>query len=71
MKKSGKMVFLTTVGALFLLSCGTQFGLRPFAGPVEPKATQETAQLEVGDNRSITFVKGRLEINLRSLRSQL
>ena len=48
--------------ALLLSGCGYKLGYRHFPGPIVPVAeTQQTEEFNVGDDRSITFAKGRLE----------
>ena len=55
------------VFALVVLAGCAQFGLRHFAGPILPGPEQYSDQFTVGDDRSITFSQGRLEIVLRPL----
>ena len=51
------------VSILGVSSCGHQLGLRHFAGPIQP-AAEQPADFLVGDDRSITFIKDRLEVTL-------
>ena len=51
------------VAVVALAGCGLKFGYRHFAGPVVPAAI-ESADFVVGDDRSITFVKDRLEVTI-------
>ena len=44
-----------------LAGCGLKFGYRHFTGPVEPAKTAAENYV-IGDDRSITFVKDRLEV---------
>ena len=55
------------VFALIVLVGCAQFGLRHFAGPILPRPEQHSEQFAVGDDHSITFSQGRLEIELRPL----
>ena len=58
---------------LFLLllgGCGYRFGQRHFAEPIVPRREQE-AEMVVGDDRSITFLKDRLEVSLRPLTPEM
>jgi len=57
MIKSGFML----LAMVALSGCGLKIGYRHFAGPVVPAVT-ESADYVIGDDRSITFVKDRLEV---------
>lgn len=70
MKRTGYTLVLTAI-ALPLLSCGHQLGMRHFAGPIQPATGQQSAELSIGDDRSITYTQGRLEVNLRPLTDEI
>ena len=59
-------VFLGILAA----GCGLKLGYRHFAGPVVPAAEHEE-QFTVGDDRSITFVRGRLEVTMLPLTTEM
>ena len=73
MKKNVTTVILPIlmIAALPLMSCTSKFGLRHFSGPVLPSAEQDGDNIEVGDDRSVTFKRGRLEVNLRPLTDEI
>ena len=71
MKKTVDTILLILIAALPLLSCTSNFGLRHFSGPVLPDAEQAGANIKVGDDRSVTYKKGRLEVNLRPLTDEI
>ena len=53
---------------LLLIGCGHRLGYRHFAGPLLPTSDPDrTAEFSVGDDRSITFRKDRLEVTLLPL----
>ena len=64
---------MKTLGSLLLLialaGCGLKFGYRHFTGPVMPVAIADDNYL-VGDDRSITFVKDRLEVAMLPMSSE-
>ena len=70
MKRTGYILVLAAI-ALPLLSCGHRLGMRHFAGPIQPAAEQQSAELSIGDDRSITYTQGRLEVNLRPLTDEI
>ena len=70
MKRTGYTLVLAAI-ALSLLSCGHRLGMRHFAGPIQPAAEQQSAELSIGDDRSITYTEGRLEVNLRPLTDEI
>ena len=45
--------------------------MRHFAGPIQPVTEQQSAELSIGDDRSITYTQGRLEVNLRPLTDEI
>ena len=56
------------IGALLLLSCASiDFGKRTFTGPIMPVGEQQSEQVAVNDDRSVTFALDRLEVTLRPL----
>jgi hypothetical protein len=63
---------LPGVALLLFCSCGTKFGYRHFAGPIVP-AAEGTGEKEyvVGDDRSITFLRDRLEVTLVPLTAEV
>ena len=63
-----RTLLLSLMGLIPLLldGCGYRFGYRHFAGPILPVADQ-TTEMKVGDDRSITFVLDRLEVRLRPI----
>ncbi len=71
MKKTLDTVVLIALAALPLLGCSSKFGLRHFAGPVLPKTEQAGENISVGDDRSVTYKRGRLEVNLRPLTDEI
>ena len=57
---------------LFLVGCGFQLGYRHFAGPIAPVAElDKEAGFAVGDDRSITFRRDRLEVTLLPMTSEV
>ena len=54
---------LTGLISLLIDGCGLRFGYRHFSGPILP-ASEQASEFEVGDDRSITFLKDRLEVTL-------
>jgi len=53
---------------LLLIGCGHKLGYRHFAGPLLPVADLDrSAEYAIGDDRSITFSKDRLELTLLPL----
>ena len=72
MKNGASMILvMALLGALPLLGCGHQLGMRHFAGPIEPEANQGSTNSEIGDDRSVTYSQGRLEVNLRPLTDEI
>ena len=65
MKKLGSLLLLL----IALAGCGLKFGYRHFTGPVVPAETTTDNYL-VGDDRSITFVKDRLEVAMLPMSSE-
>ena len=59
MRKSGFLL----LALIALAGCGLKFGYRHFTGPVVP-AKIDAADYVVGDDRSITFVRDRLEVTM-------
>ena len=70
MKRTGYILVLAAI-ALPLFSCGHRLGMRHFAGPIQPAAEQQSAELSIGDDRSITYTQGRLEVHLRPLTDEI
>ena len=64
MKKLGSLLLL-----IALAGCGLKFGYRHFTGPVVPAEITADNYL-VGDDRSITFVKDRLEVAMLPMSSR-
>ena len=60
-----KSLAFVVIGLIPLLidGCGSRFGYRHFSGLTLP-AAEQTSEFEVGDDRSITFLKDRLEVTL-------
>jgi len=50
--------------------CGYKLGYRHFAGPIAPDAGHASEDFVVGDDRSITFIKDRLEVSIVPLTSE-
>ena len=68
------MRIIAAIASVALLStgCGHKLGYRHFAGPVMPVAESGQAEeFNVGDDRSITFVKDRLEVSLQPLTAEM
>ena len=68
------ILVLSTIASVALLlgGCGYKLGYRHFPGPIMPVAeTQQTEEFNVGDDRSITFVKGRLEVSLQPITAEM
>ena len=58
--------------AVLSVGCGHKLGYRHFAGPIMPAAESGQAEeFNVGDDRSITFVKDRLEVSLQPLTAEM
>ena len=62
------LVFALTVSMLLLTGCGYKLGQRHFAGPILPVPTPAFV---VGDDRSMTFVRDRLEVSLQSATAEM
>ncbi|MSR81629.1 MAG: hypothetical protein EXS58_01725 [Candidatus Latescibacteria bacterium] len=57
---------------LLLCSCDTKLGYRHFAGPIVPASGAiEEKEYVVGDDRSITFLRDRLEVTLVPLTAEV
>lgn len=62
------------IGFILLLlgGCGYKLGYRHFAGPIMPLSDPERiSEFIVGDDRSITFLKNRLEVSLLPLTADM
>ncbi len=69
-----KRLVFTLPGVVLLLvcSCGIKLGYRHFAGPILPVGGGEAEQeYVVGDDRSITFLRDRLEVALVPLTAEV
>lgn len=60
------MRILTALSILVLSlgGCGYKLGYRYFSGPIAPSAEHASSEFVVGDDRSITFLKDRLEVSI-------
>ncbi len=56
-----------SIAGLLFGGCGYKLGYRHYAGPIAPLAERASAEFVVGDDRSITFVKDRLEVSITPL----
>ena len=65
-----RMLLPSLMGLILLWGCGYKVGYRHFAGPILP-APDQTQNLEVGDDHSITFKLDRLEISLRPMTDEI
>ena len=65
--------FALTVSLLLLLTgCGYRLGQRHFAGPILPvPESEQRPSFVVGDDRSITFVRDRLEVSLQPVTADM
>lgn len=61
MMRPMRMLLPSLMGLILLWGCGYKVGYRHFAGPILP-APDQTQNLEVGDDHSITFKLDRLEV---------
>jgi hypothetical protein len=66
-----KTILLGVVAVVLISGCGHKLGQRHFAGPITPAAEISDPQFEVGDDRSITFTRDRLEISLLPLTPEM
>ncbi len=65
-------VFLSGVALLLLAGCGYRLGYRHFSGPIMPAADlEQEAGYVVGDDRSITYLRDRLEVSLLPLTADM
>ena len=59
---------LLCAAPLLIAGCGHELGYRHFAGPILPAAgLDESEEFVVRDDRSITFIKDRLEVTVLPL----
>ena len=67
MKKLGFIL----ISSALICGCGYKLGYRHFAGPIQPHPEAGSDLFTIGDDRSITFEKGRLEITLLPLTAEM
>jgi len=68
---AARIILLGAAVAALVCGCGHRLGHRHFAGPIVPSAEISDAQFEVGDDRSITFVRDRLRASLLPLTPEM
>ena len=69
MKKAS--IAIAVVPLLLAVACSHPFGSRHFAGPLTPSAGAQAESFIIGDDRSITFQRERLEVTCQPMTADM
>ena len=64
-----RILMALLIFGMSLGGCGYKLGYRHFSGPIVPIAEHASEEFVIGDDRSITFTKDRLEVSIIPLTS--